>query len=67
MSVIDPKEYRLPYQNISHELKNRGISITFIAKKLKTDPSHLSRCLTGTSTLTEKNRKKINELLETNY
>jgi len=67
MTVIDPSISRLPYQKISKELKNRGITITFIARKLGTDPSHLSRCLCGTSTLTEKNRKKINELLETDF
>jgi plasmid maintenance system antidote protein VapI len=67
MSVIDPKEYRLPHENLSKELLSRGISISFIARKLKTNPSHLSRCLCGTNNLTEKNRQKMNELLETNY
>ena len=67
MSVIEPSECRSPIENISRELKNRGITITFIAKKLETDPSHLSRCLSGTSNLTKKNREKINELLGTNY
>lgn len=67
MSVIEKEIYRLPYENISKELLERGISISFIARKIKTDPSHLSRCLCGTSNLTEKNRQKINELLGTNY
>lgn len=67
MSVIEPQIYRLPHQNIAKTLKERGITISFIARQLKTDCSHLSRCLSGTSNLTEKNRQKINELLGTTH
>lgn len=67
MSVFEPETFRLPYENIAKHLKSKGISITFIAKQLKTDPCHLARCLSGTSNLTEKNRQKINELMGTQY
>lgn len=67
MTLSDTCEYRKPFENISKELLIRGISITFIARKLKVHPSHLSRCLCGNANLTEKNRQKINELLGTNY
>lgn len=67
MSVFEPESLRLPYENIAKYLKSRGISISFIAKQIKTDRCHLARCLSGTSNLTEKNRQKINQLLGTEY
>ena len=52
---------------ISKHLAKNGSTISWLARNVGLDPIHLSGCLRGVLTLTEINRRKINDFLKTDY
>ena len=48
-------------------LKGHGISYTHLSKYLDYTPEHVSKICQDKATLTEEARKKLNELLDTDY
>ena len=73
-AVVKPtkKKAKLtPEELIVSHLDDNGIKMSWLAGKLELTPSHLYQVLKGQGSqkrvLSEDNRKKINEILKTNY
>ena len=48
-------------------LKERGVKQTWLSDKTGISPEHISNILADRVLLTEENKKKINEVLETDF
>ena len=67
MEILDAQIELPVHIKLRNELKKQGRTISWLASELEFCYSHTHSILTGRFTLTEKNRKKINELLGTDY
>lgn len=48
-------------------ITDNGIKLSWVANKLQLSPTHLYLVLSKQRNLSEKNRKKLNELFNTDY